>query len=562
MSDLVIDDHPRADRAPGPAEPHLGWALAGLSAGAAVIHFAMVPVHAGGSLLDPLGFAVVGWLQLAVAAAVISGRAGTRTYQLAVLVNAAAVGLWVWSRTVGLPVGSHEGIVEEVGAIDLASAALEVGVVLLAVRLLLAPERRSVSRLAPALAAVAALGLVTTVITSPDAADHGSAGATAAAPVSEREATIRRIERDRCDEDLNIPAYYEEAAYLGIDTYLGGALPAASSAAAPAASDGHGHQHGGAAPAAATASTTTTEPDPTDGRGSPVLDGLVAATSLSSQGEGAAARLVAELSEASEADYDAWLWWLRSSGSLSHEHAPATASGDTGGHGGHVGPQPWTALTDPAQCEALRAEVAEAREVALRYPTAADATAAGWRRVTGFVGGIAAHYMNFGLVDGEFRVDEPEMILYDGDGPDARVVGLSYYLIQDGESEPTQGFTGANDHGHRHIGLCTGPGGVIGDSTTTAEECASRGGIKADGSKGWMSHAWVVPGCESPWGLFSAASPVLDYRLSGESGRNEGGCSASAVRERYGLDDLPDARAVVASAADGASDEDETASGD
>ena len=73
--------------------------------------------------------------------------------------------------------------------------------------------------------------------------------------------------------------------------------------------------------------------------------------------------------------------------------------------------------------------------------------------------GIAAHYMNFGLVDGEFAVDEPEMILYDGDGPDAHVVGLSYYVLQDGDAEPTQGFTGDNDHYHRHSGCAPAPAG-------------------------------------------------------------------------------------------------------
>jgi hypothetical protein len=129
------------------------------------------------------------------------------------------------------------------------------------------------------------------------------------------------------------------------------------------------------------------------------------------------------------------------------------------------------------------------------------------------------------------------MILYDGNGPEAAVVGLSYYLWQDGDNMPTQGFTGVNDSYHRHQGLCTDPdnGLIIGDTTTTAEECVARGGTKADGSKGWMSHAWVVPGCESPWGVFSAASPVLDDALQDGSGTDGGGCAASRVRERYGL---------------------------
>jgi hypothetical protein len=553
MTDVVAN-HPTAPRAPASAgaAPHLGWALAGLSAGAGVIHFAMVPGHADGGLLEPLGFAVVGWFQLVVAAAVLADRASARWYQAAIAGNLAAIGLWVWSRTTGLPFGAHEGVAEDVSAIDAAAVLLEVGVVLLAVRLLLAPGRTAVGRLAPALVAVAALGLTTTVITSPDAASHGGTGhddaahgdaghddaahetaagdhhGSTAAAGDDHATLMEQIDADRCDRGFNTASYWAEAEYLGIDTYQGGAMAASDA--------GHGD------PGAEAAAADAPEPDPTGGRGSVVLDELVAATSMASGGEVAAARLVTQLGEADEDDYAAWLWWLKSTGALGHDHGEA-APGDTGGHGGHVGPQPWVAMTDPAECERLEDELAQAREVALRYPTAADAMEAGWVRVTPYVAGIAAHYMRFGYVDGEFQIDEPEMILYDGNEPDAHVVGLSYYIIHEGDAEPTQGFTGANDHGHRHIGLCTGPGGVIGDSTTTEEECAARGGRKSDGSNGWMSHAWVVPGCESAWGVFSAASPTLDKALQEGSGKDDGGCAASAVRDRYDLDDVAAAQA-------------------
>ena len=50
-----------------------------------------------------------------------------------------------------------------------------------------------------------------------------------------------------------------------------------------------------------------------------------------------------------------------------------------------------------------------------------------------------------------------------------------------------------------------------------------------------MSHAWVVPGCESPWGVFSAASPLLDDALGAEN--NGPGCAGSSVRDRYDLDE-------------------------
>jgi len=191
-------------------------------------------------------------------------------------------------------------------------------------------------------------------------------------------------------------------------------------------------------------------------------------------------------------------------------------------------------MVDQVACDRLDSELDLARDTAMQYPTVADATAAGWFRVTGYVPGIAAHFMNFGLVDGTFEIDKPEMLLYDGTDPDSKLVGVSYYIRLDGTTEPTQGFTGDNDHYHRHFGLCVGNGGVIGDSTTTEEECAARGGVKSDGTEAWMSHAWVIPGCESPWGVFSAVNPILDGALGEASGENEG-CADSGGLARYDL---------------------------
>ncbi len=46
-----------------------------------------------------------------------------------------------------------------------------------------------------------------------------------------------------------------------------------------------------------------------------------------------------------------------------------TTAAEEGGDGGHVGPQPWTAMTDPKQCAQLEDELAEEREVALSMPS-------------------------------------------------------------------------------------------------------------------------------------------------------------------------------------------------
>ena len=530
------DPAPDPASGPTPAEPHLGWALAGLSAGAGVIHIAMTPIHAGSAWQEALGFAAAGWFQLVTAGIVLADRGGKRFYELVALANLAFISVWIYSRTVGLPFGETPNAAESVGAIDTVCVLLQAGVILVALRLIIAPEKRSVGRLAPAMCAVAALGLATVVITSPDAANH-SHGTTTAEPTG-IDALRIKVDKERCDKDFNIPAYYEEAKYLGVDTRWGDNPPAV--AGAPAATSADGHTHGAPASTAAS-STTTTEPDPYEGRGSPGLDKLVSDTGLAATSEGAAAVLITSLSKASDEDYDAWLWWLRGSGSLSHEHSSTSAAGDGSGHGGHVGPQPWVAMTDQKLCDKTAAELQLARDTAMTYPTAQDAKDAGYRLVTGYVPGIAAHWIKGSLIDDTFEIDKPEMILYDGNGLDAHVVGLSYYQWHAGDNKPTQGFTGDNDHAHRHIGLCssTTTGQIIGDSTTTVEDCEARGGSKDDGSKGWMSHAWVVEGCESPWGVFSAASPLLDDQLGASSGTDGGHCAGSGVRDRYGMDDPP-----------------------
>ena len=151
----------------------------------------------------------------------------------------------------------------------------------------------------------------------------------------------------------------------------------------------------------------------------------------------------------------------------------------------------------------LAAQLITARQAALGHPTVAMALQDGYHMVVPYVPLIGAHYMKFSLVDGRFDPEKPEMLLYDGTGADAKIVGLSYYVR--GDTEPP-GFAGPNDHWHRHIGLCVSPKSlsVIGGEKLTEAECKARGGVKADGSEFWMVHAWVVPGWDSPQGVFSA----------------------------------------------------------
>lgn len=541
-----MSDHastPVIDRESDPSGPDnqipgLAWLLAGLMAAAGAIHFALAPSHSEGGLLEPLGFAVAGWFQLGIAAVILAKRANRTTWTVAVVGNLALIGLWLMSRTVGLPVGAHAFESEAVGGIDLLTVVLQVGAVVTASALMLAPRGIRLSPMVAGLAAFALMGAATAAVVSPDAADHGhsesAAGHSDGHGGTDMVADMATIDAARCDTSFNTVGYYVETELLGVDTYAGGTMDI-----------GH-DDHGSLLDTLAVA-------DPLGGRGSAHLDTLV---SLSSQAnsESAAGAVVAALGDATEPEYAAWQQWLKAQ-NASHGGHDAAAPGDNGGHGAHLGPQAWTAMLDQQQCDELAAEIEVAREVAAAYPTAADAVAAGYFKVTNYLPGIAAHYMNFGFVDGTFEITEPEMLLYDGNEANASIVGLSYYMMLAGDAEPSQGFTGTNDHYHRHVGLCIRGGLVVGDTTLSAEDCTARGGNKSGGSAGWMSHAWVVPGCESPWGLFSGANPMLDKALPETSGTDGGGCAGSSVRDRY---DLTPGRYGVTEVGDGTDTEQAT----
>jgi hypothetical protein len=168
--------------------------------------------------------------------------------------------------------------------------------------------------------------------------------------------------------------------------------------------------------------------------------------------------------------------------------------------------QPYRKL-DPATQAVLTRQLAEARAVALRYPTVADATAAGYQLVGGGFGpGSGAHYI--GGYEFNFDPSRPLALVYDGIHPTSRIVGLMYYSMS--KTAPP-GFAGPNDHWHRHSGVCIGKAGAVlfpPDSDVTARMCAiAKGGYMA--ITGWMVHAWVVPGWASPDGVFSHENPRL-----------------------------------------------------
>jgi hypothetical protein len=179
----------------------------------------------------------------------------------------------------------------------------------------------------------------------------------------------------------------------------------------------------------------------------------------------------------------------------------------------HGGVSPFVAPVDVETQRQVMAQMAHVREVTARYPTVADATAAGLKRVGPFAPGSGAHYLIPNPTSAiSFDVDNPIIYLYSGNEPTSVVVGVMYFSIAD---EAPEGFLGPNDAWHQHTGLCLGPSetGDIElplpiDQDITQQQCDAVSGRFMDVT-GWMIHVWSAPGWESPWGVFSHDNPML-----------------------------------------------------
>lgn len=105
---------------------------AGLSQGAAAIHFSVIQHHFEEFAL--FGYAFIGLAGFqAIWAMVHVLRGDARVAMLGAAVNAGAVVIWVVSRTAGLPIGPEPGLPEAVGFADLLATAFEVALIVVLV---------------------------------------------------------------------------------------------------------------------------------------------------------------------------------------------------------------------------------------------------------------------------------------------------------------------------------------------------------------------------------------------------------------------------------------------
>jgi hypothetical protein len=131
---------PHALRRLGPA----AGAAAALSLLAAWVHLAYTASHWRDWWAYGAFFLAMGVFQGLCVPAIVRWPRRRALTLAAIGGNLAIVGMYVLSRTAGVPMGPHQGVVEDAGAVDLGVTAAEVAIVVCLVTLLTARPRRLV----------------------------------------------------------------------------------------------------------------------------------------------------------------------------------------------------------------------------------------------------------------------------------------------------------------------------------------------------------------------------------------------------------------------------------
>jgi hypothetical protein len=169
------------------------------------------------------------------------------------------------------------------------------------------------------------------------------------------------------------------------------------------------------------------------------------------------------------------------------------------------------------QCMTVGHQFDQAKAYAEQYPTLGDAVDAGFNNTFNFIPGMGTHHglnsitpelladptfdphdpiLPNSIIDDVFDPAQPEFLQYNGNGRDAVLVGMSYYVRTD-TGLPPEGFVGNNDWWHHHPTLCLDRTTAVASSPNISDAaCASRDGVNVHLGDYYMLHLWVVDDLE------------------------------------------------------------------
>jgi hypothetical protein len=199
-------------------------------------------------------------------------------------------------------------------------------------------------------------------------------------------------------------------------------------------------------------------------------------------------------------DPDTRPWWCDSTG---------------GGHGDHMmDPDPYEGIVkgelswDDCITNSIWFDVA--RDYAMQWPTAGEAEADGWHRIVPYAEGMGTHHVrDYAGLDDEFKGWEPEFLMYDGNGPNAELTGMAWWVQSEGG--PPDGFKGDNDWWHQHLNVCLSQNLTWIGQNMTPEQCAAQNGIHLPNDDWWMAHAWILPDWQLQFDVFQNHHPCLPW---------------------------------------------------
>jgi hypothetical protein len=170
-----------------------------------------------------------------------------------------------------------------------------------------------------------------------------------------------------------------------------------------------------------------------------------------------------------------------------------------------------------SQCLTVAHQFDEAKAYAEQFPTLGAAVDAGFDNTFNFIPGMGTHHgldsispelladptfdplhpiIPNSIIDDVFDPAQPEFLQYNGNGRDAVLVGMSYYVRTD-NGLPPEGFPGNNDWWHHHPTLCFRPATAQAFAAAISDSsCASQGGINVKMNDYYMLHVWLVDDLE------------------------------------------------------------------
>jgi hypothetical protein len=223
-----------------------------------------------------------------------------------------------------------------------------------------------------------------------------------------------------------------------------------------------------------------------------------------------------------------------------------------------------------ATCQQNAFDFDVAKAYAEIYPTLGDAEAAGFLPSFPYIPGMGTHHglgtispqllasptfdrfnpiIPGSIVDDVFNPRQPEFLQYNGNGDDAVLVGMSYY-VRTTTGLPPEGFPGNNDWWHHHLTLCLNPTTALANGVNTSDsQCAARGGINVYLDDYYMLHVWLVddieyhadvhapmhPCIQGAGAIFDMDDPCHDSALGGAAARTAAASATTTDPTELGL---------------------------